>query len=58
VGLGYLIMLYHTNLNIPAVFAVLVLLSAVGLALHATVVYCRKRIVFWVGEEQTAFTGA
>ena len=58
VGLGYLIMLYHTNLNIPAVFAVLVVLSAVGLLLHAAVVYCRRRIVFWVGEDQTSFTGA
>ena len=57
-GLGYLLMLYQTNLNIPGVFAVLVVLSAVGLVLHAAVVYCRKRIVFWVGEEQTAFTGA
>jgi NitT/TauT family transport system permease protein len=58
VGLGYLIMLYQTNLNIPGVFAVLVVLSAVGLVLHAAVVYCRKRIVFWVGEDQTSFTGA
>jgi hypothetical protein len=29
-------------------------LSAVGLALHAAVVYCRRRIVFWIGEEQAA----
>ena len=58
VGLGYLIMLYHTNLNIAGVFAVLVVLSAVGLALHTAVVYCRRRIVFWVGEDRAAFTGA
>ena len=57
VGLGYLIMLYQTNLNIAGVFAVLVVLAAVGLALHAAVVFARRRIVFWVGE-QTAYTGA
>ena len=58
VGLGYLIMLYQTNLNIPGVFAVLVVLSVVGLVLHTAVVYCRRRVVFWVGEERTSFTGA
>jgi NitT/TauT family transport system permease protein len=58
VGLGYLIMLYQTNLNIAGVFAVLVVLAAVGLLLHAAVAYCRQRIVFWVGAEQAAFTGA
>ena len=58
VGLGYLIMLYNTNLNIAGVFAVLVVLSAVGLALHAAVVYCRRRIVFWIGDEQAAVTSA
>jgi NitT/TauT family transport system permease protein len=57
VGLGYLIMLYNANLNVPGVFAVLVVLSAVGLILHAAVVYCRRRIVFWVGNDQVV-TGA
>jgi NitT/TauT family transport system permease protein len=58
VGLGYLIMLYNTNLNVPGVFAVIVVLSAAGLVLHAAVIYFRRRIVFWIGTEQVSVTGA
>jgi NitT/TauT family transport system permease protein len=58
VGLGYLILLLNANLNIPGMFAVLVVLAIMGLSLHSIMVYARRKIVFWSTEGREQFTGA
>ncbi|MFC2030628.1 ABC transporter permease [Chloroflexota bacterium] len=58
VGLGYLIMLFNANMNVPGVFAVLVVLAILGVALHTIMGYARRKIVFWSAREQERFTGA
>jgi NitT/TauT family transport system permease protein len=58
VGLGYLIMLNNANLNVPGVFAVLVVLAVLGVVSHAAIGFARRKIVFWSAAEQDRFTGA
>ena len=47
-GLGYLILQYNFNFNIAGTFAVLFILSAIGIVLHWIVASLHTRIVFWV----------
>jgi NitT/TauT family transport system permease protein len=51
-GLGYVIQATNFTLDVSRTFAVLVLLSAIGLALHAVVVLCNRKIVFWSAEHR------
>ena len=46
-GLGYLIQASNFTLDVARTFAVIVVLSAVGIALHAVVVRLGKWLVFW-----------
>ncbi|MFG1923211.1 ABC transporter permease [Cryptosporangium sp. NPDC048952] len=46
-GLGYLIQATNFTLDVARTFAVIVVLSAIGIALHAVVVQVGKRLVFW-----------
>ena len=46
-GLGYLIQASNFTLDVAKTFAVIVVLSAVGIALHAVVVRLGKWLVFW-----------
>ncbi|MEO3789660.1 ABC transporter permease [Nonomuraea sp. B10E15] len=46
-GLGYLIQATNFTLDVARTFAVIVVLSAVGIALHAVVVQLGKWLVFW-----------
>lgn len=46
-GLGYLILQYNFALQIARVFAVLVVLAAMGIALHLLVDLLHRRVVFW-----------
>src|SRR6202012_1044291 len=46
-GLGYLILQRNFSLDMAGVFAILVVLSAMGMGLHAIVHSLQKRIVFW-----------
>jgi NitT/TauT family transport system permease protein len=50
-GLGNAILQLNFNMNIPAVFAVLVVLSAIGVAAHLLVRTIQKRVVFWARAE-------
>jgi NitT/TauT family transport system permease protein len=50
-GLGYLITVLNFNLDVAGVFAVLVLLSAIGMTLHALVRIANNRLVFWQQRE-------
>ena len=47
-GLGYLLLVYNADLKIAAVFALLVILAAIGLLLHAAVRLVQRRVMFWV----------
>lgn len=46
-GLGYLIQASNFTLDVARTFAVIVVLSAIGIALHAVVVRLGKWLVFW-----------
>lgn len=46
-GLGYLVLAYNANLDIAAVFAVLVVLAAIGISLHLAVLAVQRRLMFW-----------
>jgi NitT/TauT family transport system permease protein len=52
-GLGYVIQATNFTLDVSRTFAVLVILSAIGLALHGIVVLCNRKIVFWSAEHRT-----
>ncbi len=51
-GLGNLILQYNFSLDIAGVFAVLILLSALGVALHLIMQALQKRLIFWAEPEQ------
>ena len=47
-GLGYLILQRNFNLDMAGVFAILLILSVLGIGLHALVTRLQRRIVFWM----------
>jgi len=51
-GLGNLIMQFNVSLDIAGVFAVLVLLSVMGVALHLTMQAVQRRIIFWAEPDE------
>jgi NitT/TauT family transport system permease protein len=51
-GLGNLILQYNFALDIAGVFAVLILLSVLGVALHLVMQALQKRLIFWAEPEQ------
>lgn len=56
VGLGYLITSLNFNLDVAGVFAVLIVLSLLGIALHAAVQRLGRRLVFWIRTEPVHLT--
>jgi NitT/TauT family transport system permease protein len=48
VGLGYLIVTLNFGLDVPGVFAVLIVLSAIGLAMHGLMRVAARRYIFWI----------
>jgi NitT/TauT family transport system permease protein len=57
-GLGYLILQREFNLDMAGVFALLVVLSALGIGLHWTVTLMQRRIVFWLDDGGDRTIGA
>ena len=53
-GLGVLIMSMGTNADVAGQFSVLIVLSVVGLLLHAIVVAVKRRILFWDPSQKAA----
>jgi NitT/TauT family transport system permease protein len=51
-GLGNLILQYNFALDIAGVFAVLILLSVLGVTLHLVMQALQKRLIFWAEPEQ------
>lgn len=56
-GLGYLILQMNFNFNMAGVFAILILLSLIGVGLHLLVVAIQRRLLFW-SETHADVTGA
>jgi len=52
-GLGALIMQMNVSMDVRGVFSVLVILAALGLALHFLVVRIERKILFWAPKERT-----
>jgi NitT/TauT family transport system permease protein len=46
-GIGYLLLVYNADLRIAAVFALLIILAALGLILHGVVQFAQRRVMFW-----------
>src|SRR5690606_17580648 len=57
-GLGYLIQVNSYNLNVSGTFAVLVVLSVMGLTLHLVVQWVNRRVVFWQRDDRGSVVGA
>ena len=51
-GLGVLILQFNFNLDIAGVFAVLILLSVLGVALHLLMQAIQRRVIFWAEPDQ------
>lgn len=47
-GLGYLILQNNFSFNMPGTFAILVILSVIGIVLHGIVAAVQRRVVFWM----------
>lgn len=52
-GLGNLILQFNFSLDIAGVFAVLILLSVMGVALHLAMQALQKRLIFWAEPDET-----
>jgi len=52
-GLGNLILQFNVSLDIAGVFAVLILLSVMGVALHLGMQALQKRLIFWAEPDET-----
>jgi NitT/TauT family transport system permease protein len=50
-GLGKMILQFNEQFNIAGMFAVLVVLAAIGMTMHSIVSFAKRRIVFWGGED-------
>ncbi|MGE5201004.1 MAG: ABC transporter permease, partial [Acidobacteriota bacterium] len=53
-GLGYLLLQYNGDLNTPMVFATIVLLSAIGLAIYYAVVVIERLTIPWHVSQSSA----
>jgi NitT/TauT family transport system permease protein len=51
-GLGNLILQFNFGLDIAGVFAVMILLSIMGVVLHLIMQFIQRRVIFWAEPEQ------
>jgi NitT/TauT family transport system permease protein len=57
-GLGYLILQKNFNFDMAGTFAILIILSVIGVGLHALIGVAQRRIVFWMDVAGERVTGA
>jgi NitT/TauT family transport system permease protein len=50
-GLGYLIVQANSQMNIPQVFAIVLVLALLGIAAFGIIEFCRRRFLYWMSEE-------
>jgi ABC-type nitrate/sulfonate/bicarbonate transport system permease component len=46
-GLGWVMWLAYTNLNLPYLFAAIVVLAVAGVGVYGLTVWAEARVVFW-----------
>lgn len=46
-GLGRIMWLAYTNLNLPLLFAAVFILAAAGIGIYSLIVWSEKRLIFW-----------
>lgn len=51
-GLGYLIVQANSQMDIPQVFAVVLILAALGTAAFAAMQFCRRKFLYWTPKEE------
>lgn len=51
-GLGYLILQRNFSMDTAGVFAILIVLSIIGLSLHLTVNAIRRRVIHWADHDR------
>lgn len=51
-GLGNLILQFNVSLDIAGVFAVMILLAVLGIALHLVMQAIERRVIFWIEPEE------
>lgn len=56
-GLGFLILQKNFAMDMAGVFAILIVLSAIGVALHLIVQALRRKLIFWLDTRDTHSTG-
>lgn len=56
-GLGYVILQRQFSMDIAGVFAVLVILSVMGILLHELMQWIQRRVVFWLSENEDRIVG-
>ena len=47
-GLGFLMLQRDFQLDMPGMFAILFVLSAIGIVFHTIIQYARRRLIFWM----------
>ena len=57
-GLGYLILQRNFNMDMAGVFAILIILSLMGIGLHMAVNFIQRRVVFWMESGADKVIGA
>lgn len=57
-GLGYLILQKNFNFDMAGTFAILIILSLIGVGLHSVVSFLQRRIVFWMDTGGDRVVGA
>lgn len=57
-GLGYLILQKNFNFDMAGTFAILIILSAIGVGLHVLVSLAHRRVVFWMNTGGERVMGA
>lgn len=51
-GLGFMVMQYNLNFDMPGVFATILVLSAMGVSLHLTMTWLQRKVTFWAQPEK------
>ena len=57
-GLGYLIMQRNFSMDMAGTFAILIVLSVMGMVLHSAVQFVQRRVVFWIEHPEDRVIGA
>ncbi|MDJ0388764.1 ABC transporter permease [Roseomonas sp. E05] len=57
-GLGYLILQRNFTMDMAGMFAILVVLAAIGMILHGLTRWVQRKVIFWIDDEQDRVVGA